>query len=126
MSVEEEKAALQPAGSGCVRLELPTRAADGFVLLFFGRFNSCAYNYCYNPQSCSCQGYSDTVSLFLVPEYLPYAATCLPTCCESAVSRYCQRKEPAWVNLCLPLNAWLRSSLRPRVIYRCLDIHLGV
>lgn len=34
MSVEEEKAVLQPTGSGCVHLELPTRAADGFVLLF--------------------------------------------------------------------------------------------
>ena len=54
--------------------------------------------------------------LLVLPDYLLYAAACLPTCCESSVLQFCQHKEPAAVNLCLPLHAWARSSLNPRTM----------
>lgn len=55
--------------------------------------------------------------LLALPDYLLHTAMCLPTCCESSVLHFCQHKEPASVNFCLPLNTWARFSLSPRTIY---------
>lgn len=54
--------------------------------------------------------------LLVLPGYLLYAATCLPTCFESSVLHSCQHKEPAWVNCCLLLYAWARFLLNPRTV----------
>lgn len=55
--------------------------------------------------------------LLVLPDYLHLPAMCLPTCCESSALHFCQHKQPACVNFCLPLNAWARFSLNPRTIY---------
>lgn len=62
--------------------------------------------------------------LLVLPDYLLHAAMCLVTCCESLVLSFCQHKEPAWVNCCLPLNAWARFSLNPRTI--CKFTHIAI
>lgn len=54
--------------------------------------------------------------LLVLPDYLLHTAMCLPTCCGSSALHFCQHKEPAWVNFCLPLNAWAKFSLNPRTI----------